>query len=210
MDRVTACLQKSIAVTLRINYTPENIDSLSSLIDDIVDLAVNSMSPLLTVRFHQVWQTTEIDLSKRIDELIETLIYHGIRALKPIFNNVYSPCYADFKNGALINFNGDVFRCTAIDFLNTPRDGFLTNDGEIIWENDSLQKRLQSRISNTACDSCRIQPICNGGCSQKALSTLDVKSCLLGFNEEKKDQIIRDRFVASLRMKQLQKIRLTK
>lgn len=190
---------------MRINYTPENIDSLSSLIDYIVDFADNSTLSLLTVRFHQVWQTTEIDLSSRIDELIEVLISHGIRALKPIFNNVYNPCYADFKNGALINFNGDVFRCTAIDFLNTQRDGFLTSDGEIIWENDSLQRRLDSRINNTACDSCRIQPICNGGCSQKALSALDTKSCLLGFSEERKDQIIRDRFVTSLHMKQLQK-----
>ena len=203
MKNIVKLLKRNISVTLRVNYTPENIHSIQDVTNDIIKIIPKDLRSLLIIRFHQVWQTASEDLSSEVDELIEYLIEQGIRALKPVFNNVYNPCYADYKNSALVNFNGDVFKCTAVDFLNTKRDGYLTKKGEIVWEDDSAEKRINSRFKSEACNNCRIQPICNGGCSQKALQFGSESYCIFGFDEAKKDQVIKDRFVASLHAKKI-------
>ena len=203
MNNINKLLKRNISVTLRINYTPENIHSIQDVANDVIETIHKDLRSLLIIRLHQVWQTTSEDLSSEIDDIIEYFVDHGIRALKPVFNNVYNPCYADYKHSALVNYNGDVFKCTAIDFLNTQREGYLANDGEIVWENDSVEKRLNSKFKSNACNSCRIRPICNGGCSQKALQFDSKSYCILGFDETKKDQVVKDRFVASLHAEKL-------
>lgn len=205
LKNIQRLLNSGISVTARINYTPSNIDSIRAVADDLVKLVDEETRPLLIVRLHQVWQTTDSDLTAEVEQIIMYLTSKGVKALKPLFNNVYRPCYADFQNSALVNFNGDVYKCTAVDFLNANRDGYLTENGVIIWENGSLEKRLTSRFKNEACSKCRIQPICNGGCSQKALNFESKSYCVLGFDETKKDQVIIDRFVASLHNKNLEK-----
>lgn len=206
LANIAKLLRSKISVTVRINYTPDNIDSLKEVADDLLNLLhIEDVDKLLVVRLHQVWQTTEEDLTSEVDAVVEYLCKHGIRALKPVFNNVISPCYADFKNSALINYNGDVFKCTAVDFLNAERDGYLKENGEIVWENNSLEKRVNSKFKNKACNDCRIQPICNGGCSQKALQFSSKNYCILNFDESRKDQIIKDRFVAHLQENNLEK-----
>lgn len=202
-NNIVKLLKRKISVTLRVNYTPENIHSIQNVSDDIIKVIPIELRYLLIVRFHQVWQTTNEDLSSKVDEQIEYLTEKGIIALKPIFNNVYNPCYADYKNSALINYNGDVFKCTAMDFLNAKRDGYLSQTGEIVWENNSAEKRLNSRFKNEFCNNCRIQPICNGGCSQKNLQGVSKDFCILGFDEAKIDQIIKDRFVAILHSRRI-------
>lgn len=205
-NNIVKLLKRKISVTIRVNYTPENIHSIHNVSDDIIKIIPKELRCLLIVRFHQVWQTTNVDLTSEVDEQIEYLTEKGIRALRPIFNNVYNPCYADYKNSALINYNGDVFKCTAVDFLNTKRDGYLSKNGEIVWENNSAEKRINSRFKNESCNNCRIQPICNGGCSQKALQWGGKNYCILGFDEAKKDKIIKDRFVALLHSKRINEI----
>ena len=44
---------------------------------------------------------------------------------------IYSPCYADRANSVIVNYNGDVYKCTACDFAKTKREGKLNEDGTI-------------------------------------------------------------------------------
>lgn len=199
LENIVKLLQKGISVTLRLNYTPENIHTMHSIVDDIVKIVPMNLRRILFVRLHQVWQTCGVEIVEDVDDLIESFIEHGILALKPVYNNVKSPCYADYKNSALVNFDGNVFKCTAVDFLNTQREGHLSPNGEIVWENDSLNRRVNAKFKNKACNECRIQPLCNGGCSQKAIHFASTNYCILDFDDAKKDRIIQDRFVANLR-----------
>lgn len=198
LQNIVCLLECEIPVTLRINYTQENISSIMGIAEDLKKHIQPNFYSFLDIRLHQVWQTANIDLTDPISEIWDAFHSMGFRVSKPLFNNVFSPCYADLEHSAVINYNGDVFKCTAIDFANTVRDGYLTIDGNIIWENESLQNRLNCRFQNTPCASCRIQPICNGGCSQKALVYRGQDYCVLGFDEKKKDQVILDRFKAYL------------
>lgn len=110
--------------------------------------------------------------------------------------NMCKPCYADKTNEALVNYNGDVFRCTARDFETFPRDGYLTNEGVIVWENDINNRRIMVKSQNKPCQTCRIMPLCCGGCTQKALDAQNKGEiyCVNEFSEETKDKVILDRF----------------
>lgn len=107
---------------------------------------------------------------------------------------ITNSCYADKLNQVTINYNGDVFKCTARDFKPSLREGYLDDDGKIIW-NENFQKRMfDSRFSNTFCQSCKILPLCNGGCSQHRLENLGIDYCIHNFDENEKLEIIKQKF----------------
>ena len=43
--------------------------------------------------------------------------------------------------------------------------------------------------------SCKILPLCNGGCSQSALENIDKEYCVFGFDENKKQDVIYQKFL---------------
>jgi uncharacterized protein len=98
----------------------------------------------------------------------------------------------------VINYNGDVFKCTARDFTTKRRDGFIDENGELVWENDSLNKRMNAKFKNKPCLKCRLLPVCNGGCSQHAIENIDENGeageyCVHEFDESRKDQVVFDK-----------------
>ena len=89
---------------------------------------------------------------------------------------------------------------------NVARDGYLTAEGSIKWENNSNEERLIKRLNSTvSCKTCRIQPLCNGGCSQNTLRCNYSDNCLFDMSEEQKDRIVLDRFAMHLRTQHLTK-----
>lgn len=199
LKNIVSLLKNEIPVTLRINYTSENLGSIHEIAEDLRKLLPKALLAKLRIRLHQVWQTADIDLSEEVEQIIEHLSVLNFQVDTPVFDNVFAPCYADYKHSAVINYNGDIYKCTAVDFLNRLRDGYLAENGELVWENDSLVKRMESRFKNPPCRSCRIQPICNGGCSQKAVDYSGQNYCVCSFSEDKKDQVVKERFSAYLR-----------
>lgn len=189
MKNIRMLLEHGISVTLRFNYTDKNVKTLKDVADDLSSLSLHQKS-LLYISFHQVWQTVNVNLEKDIKDIVEYYHSLGFKASTPIFDNVRNSCYADKKNNALINYNGDIFKCTAVDFENTQRYGVLNDEGFIIWENDSLNIRLNSKFKNEPCLKCRLLPICNGACTQKAIDFKNRDYCIFSFDEDKKDNVI--------------------
>lgn len=181
-------VKNKIPVTLRINCTHENINSLSEIASSFDDL--NQLDKYyLRIDLQVVWQEVKQDcLVELMDNIIDSFYNKGILATKMSFRDF---CYADKRNSCLINYNGDIFKCTAIDFENTPRDGYLKDDGSIIWENDSLERRISSKFRNKPCLSCRILPLCHGGCSKFTLR--DSEYCLYNYDEKRKDKVVLNR-----------------
>lgn len=113
-----------------------------------------------------------------------------------VLDNLINPCYADKKNEAVINYNGNVYKCTARDFSEENKYGELSEDGTINW-NEKLTKWENIKIQSKACQNCRILPLCGGGCHQINLESEGLNTCQMGFDDKKKDEIIMKRLYHS-------------
>ncbi|WP_134790028.1 SPASM domain-containing protein, partial [Flavobacterium psychrophilum] len=108
-------------------------------------------------------------------------------------DTVRSSCYADKRNHATLNYNGDVFKCTARDLESKSKEGYLNEEGIIEW-NEKFEDRMDSKFKNPPCLKCSILPICNGGCSQQAIEHKGIEYCVYNFDENRKLDIIKDKF----------------
>lgn len=108
-------------------------------------------------------------------------------------DSVRNSCYADKRNSATINYNGDIYKCTARDFTKANRAGYINEEGELVWENDYLTKRMDVKFKNKPCLTCKIMPLCNGGCSQHALESLiqGKEYCVFNGDENEKNKVIK-------------------
>ena len=195
VNNVKELAKSKVKVSLRINYTSENILSMMRIPRDFDDID-NETKSNIHVKLYRVWQDTGgADIEDSVNRVIDNFHSTGFQTHKNILDGINKSCYADKWNGAVINYNGDVFRCTARDFESSQREGFLEENGKIIWENDSQNRRRFVKFKNPSCLKCRILPICNGGCSQIALEKANKDYCIFHGSEEQKDRIILERLV---------------
>lgn len=108
--------------------------------------------------------------------------------------NVMQSCYGDKTNHVLINYQGDLFGCTARDFTNENRIGYLDDQGTPHYDKEKIHIRRVAKLGKAICKNCRIAPICGGGCRQKASEAFDYESCTMGYSEEDIDNKILDIF----------------
>jgi len=200
-DRIIAnikrCLKYNIHVICRINLSKETInDDLMQIILDFSDLSETEKNQI-SFSFHQVWQE-ETDLNDGILKTIEYFKNNGLQTNYARFSDtVQFSCYADKRNQATINFNGDVFKCTARDFKTENREGILMDDGNIQW-NEKYIERMNAKFKNPPCLKCSIMPVCNGSCSQKAIENKGKEYCVNSFDEKKKIDIIREKLIYAI------------
>ena len=165
-------------VTLRINYTDESIHTQFHNVLDIIPVEFRKQ---IFVQFHRVWQTYSTkEKSEEAKKLLKVnenaLRENGFNVSYSHYYSIFSGhvCYADRKNYANINFDGNVFRCTARDYTPQNSYGFLNEKGEIIWEEIKLQNIDYSPyFDNKKCLECKYLPLCGGPCFQKAISTIN-------------------------------------
>lgn len=134
-------MKHKIHVLLRINYTLHNILSVKNILADINDIPETDRK-YLRICFHRVWQ--DIDH----DEGNKTLIADIIESFKSEFdqtndsyhmNDMRYPCYGDKQGTVVVNYNGDVYKCTARNFSAENRYGILLSDGTIAWDQQKLE-----------------------------------------------------------------------
>lgn len=188
------CLKNELHVSARINISAETISDLLLIIEDFKDIT-NKDKEYLTFSFHEVWQE-EKNLTADISAIVNEFRYHNLKStyLGESSASIKASCYADKKNHATINYNGDVFKCTARDFDEGSREGVLDESGAITW-NQKYQKRIyDSRFSNKPCLECKILPVCNGGCSQHRMENHGIDYCVHNFDDHSKLQVVREKF----------------
>ena len=99
-------------------------------------------------------------------------------------------CYGDRENFIVINYNGDLYKCTARDFTPSNKEGLLTSDGELVW-NDRYKLRIALKKCYPVCHRCMLFPICHAGCTQNKLETLlQDKECLYKYTENQKMKLL--------------------
>lgn len=182
-------------VRLRINYTQSTVNTIKDIISDFSSVT-DDMKENILIDFHRVWQDkNSMDIIPEIRELANDFRNNGFKVLYNSLNEITNCCYADKKNTAIINFNGDVYKCSAKDFIKVNRDGFLNEEGQIIW-NESPQYRLSLKLDNKPCQRCRIAPLCGGGCTSFIINRKKEGQdyCLYNYDNDIIDKLILDRF----------------
>jgi len=187
-----------VSVILRINYTSKNVSDVNEILQDLDDIESNYRDRI-HIDFQRVWQDMDPTVNNDINDIIYGHIKHFLVSgykvsFHKIMDSVRNSCYADKKNHALINYNGDVFNCTARDFTSKKRSGILLLDGRIKWEDNSFERRMSAKFSKRICQNCRISPLCGGGCSQRALESHLDDNCIYSYNDDDINRIILDRF----------------
>lgn len=194
VNNIKLLCQAKLNVTMRINYTKTNLIGLEKILDSIVDMSAQDKE-YLYVSFHKVWQETDKNLEVRVIELMNIFEENGFKSTGNFVpDTLRASCYADKSNQATVNYNGEVFKCTARDFTTDKKEGVLNEDGEIMW-NGKYQERLDSKFKNPPCLKCSILPLCNGGCSQVAIENAGKEYCVYDFDEKVKNEIVLKKFM---------------
>lgn len=198
VNNIKLILKNEINVTVRLNISGDTFDdNVNGIIADFSHLTAEERK-FLNFSFHKVWQE-EKNIENEISELIDDFKTNKLstQTIDEV-DHVRNSCYADKKNQATINYNGEVFKCTARDFKSESKEGILQNDGSILW-NEKYYERMNAKFKNKPCLSCKILPICNGSCSQLALENRDEEYCVQDFDEDKKTMVVKNIFLNALK-----------
>lgn len=198
INNIFKLCKNNFHVSLRINYTKDKLNTVKDIYNDLLALE-KLYRKNIKVDFQRVWQTEDtLESREKVINLMNLFSTEGFRVSSVISNvdNVRNSCYADKSNQATINYDGNVFKCTARNFDKKNKEGILTEDGKIKW-NKKYYDRLNSKFKNKPCLTCRLLPICNGGCSQQALEHKD-DYCMFDFDEERKTEVVKNKFLLLL------------
>ena len=193
LANVAMLVGRGFGVTLRINYTKDNIDDMDAIVADLKRVGLSG-SDHLVVSLHRVWQAEEVE-AEVVQQKMRLLEDSGLpsNALFTHGKAITDPCYADKRNQVTINYNGDVFKCTARDFRSENREGVLKDDGDIDW-GGNLNSRMDLKFKNPPCLKCQILPLCNGGCTQVMKENIGRDYCVYKGGEAEKDGVVIARF----------------
>lgn len=190
LKNIKELTNNDIPVIIRFNYTKDNISDLPEIVSDLERLKINNK--MICIDIQRVWQTK---ISSHYDSL-ETIAQeyrHKIRkyGYNVLNNNVISAldniCYGCKKNHLVINYNGDLFRCTARDFKNEDRVGYINNEG-VFLDDDINMLNIHKLFGK--CKICRIAPLCGGGCYQRRKESNSMHDCIFNYSESDIDKYI--------------------
>lgn len=183
-------LDHKISVTLRINVTPENISDCSDILTWIQNLS-DEQKHYLSVNVQQVWQTAKTsNISIQVDNLLDSICQLGVYAYPAILDNLRRMCYADKANTLLVNSNGDIFKCTALDFKTEDRISNISSSTIAEDLSDHFKRLTEKRFANKSCIGCRIFPLCLGGCHRSVVDHTDNDYCIYNEDQTKINDII--------------------
>jgi uncharacterized protein len=189
VQNVKKALRHKVSVLLRLNYTEENIRSFYDVIDEFCEIQLDVKREKLVIACHRIWQSPD---SLQLREEVRNLV----KAFRDVDFTVEEPfllskdrCYADRLNTIVVNYDGGIYKCTARDFTTQKRDGYLNNDGHIVWDTPH-QERISSMEKFTYCYRCPIFPLCHAGCSQNRMETSHTDTCMKGYTQEQIQQLL--------------------
>lgn len=191
LKNINYAISKGISFNIRCNYNIENIDSFKKLVNDISHLP-HLDSELISFSLQKVWQSAYTrELDNKVDilkKVIDDKKLHVNIATKEIADF----CYADYKNSIVINYNGDIYKCTARDFNKINSIGEIKNDGSINY-NHNREKLYSKLFFFKDCDSCILLPICRI-CIQARIEHKNKIYCFKNIPEEDKQRQIQRHF----------------
>ena len=164
-------------VTVRINFNDTNLKSIPDLLDKFPKKHRNQ----LRVSFEPIFGDCSVSAVDNIsnDEISESLAKYYEYAKTIGYDVVFGEanihtgklvyCYAERENQVLINFNGDIFKCSVSDFYPNERFGYISENGKLV-KNDIWKDWENYPLFDDICYSCKYLPLCMGGCRKSRIS----------------------------------------
>lgn len=173
-NNIILLVQKSpkIKVSLRINFNHTNIN----LIPELLKMFPKEYTKQLRLALEPIFGSKEFNAAENLNSteitskmaeyygLAKTLGYDVNIAKSTVESGKLVFCYAERKNQYIINFNGDVFKCSVINFETSNRIGYISKSGKFIKELNNWKQWMDLPLFDRICMKCRYIPICMGGC----------------------------------------------
>ena len=172
-------------VKLRINYDASNIDRVSELLT-LFPVALRGQINIVLERIFGEEFSNYSDngnLSVKVESIYQMARNLGyIVTMDSLSSKRYTYCYADRLSQYVVNFNGDIFKCTVDKFKSSDRLGYLNSLGEISWEDERISDWHEVASFESKCYECKFLPMCMGGCRKvRAKEGTVGDSCKLPF-----------------------------
>lgn len=160
---------RRIKISLRVNYNQHNINFIPELLD-VFPSAIRSQ---LRVVYEPIFGESSISATENMShseisaaindyyDLAESLGYDVSLGSIGVGKLVY--CYAERANQYIVNFNGDVFKCSVMDFDPSTRVGRIDADGQFVTA-PGWSDWFNMELFDIKCESCSFLPLCMGGC----------------------------------------------
>lgn len=191
LDHVKTALTKGLQVTIRCNFDQNNLTSFRGLIDDLSDMCPDHFDKL-RFDFQKIWQTRVTqELSDNLEEIRDHLAKVSNKSTKRRTVTPNTFCYGDYHNSIVVNYDGSLHKCTAIDFSRATPIGHITPEGALSIMNNpySFENRLRG-----VCRSCRLFPVCTVCIEAKINNPMD--KCPIDISNEDIGRQIMNRFEA--------------
>lgn len=159
----------NIHMTLRINYTPDNINGIHKIIESFPKEIRNKIQ----IFPQKIWQTKkDINYVDNVTFLkLEDFENKGYRIDSSFIEGGRGiSCYTENRLQFVINFDGKVFKCTARDFATGETSiGHINDKGNFIPNSYYYRYFTSSGFENDKCLKCEYLPSCLGICIQKKI-----------------------------------------
>lgn len=171
-------MDKRVNIALRVNFNHTNINA----IPELLELFPENVRPQLRIVYEPIFGgcgASAIDniprgeMSKAITGHYSTAKDKGYSVIMGGLNVgrlVY--CYAERVNQMVINYNGDVFKCSVRDFEPHERVGFIDADGRFVKDGEEWDRWFGIETFDKKCETCKFLPLCMGGCRSKRLERI--------------------------------------
>ena len=188
LSSIKLLTDNNMRVVLRLNLTKDNIDSAYGIVDELRDLSEHNKRRIALL-CQQVWQDVPSgSLSREFIDIEKSFESIGIHPFRSEFNVSIQGCYADQLNCAVINYNGDIFKCSAVDYESKNSLGNLKHIDFFNTLESQYEKFYMLRTTNLRCRECRILPLCMKGCYNRVVT--NAQDCLYPDDSQKDDIIM--------------------
>lgn len=167
-----ASYNKTVIISLRINFNHTNFESIPELLHQFPE----NIRKQLRVTLEPIFGNCSINAVDNIDNakisvhlsnyyaMAKDLGYDVVHALQLMDTGRLVYCYAERVHQYIVNYNGDIFKCSVGNFTREERIGFLNAEGEFLKEEVHYSKWFKRNNFEDKCYPCQYLPVCMGGC----------------------------------------------
>ncbi len=175
MENIKKCLNNGIAVVLRCNINKNN-ENVAPLLEYLKNN--NMKNKKLSLHFNEatkhdvsytdedIFYDTQSEYANKLLSIYKELVKYGYNI--PLYPRISVGCAFDKINNFLIDVDSSIYQCSSCDDERLFYLGEIQNDGRLnINKAVQYEKLLYEPFENPECLSCKVLPMCLGGCSYK-------------------------------------------
>ncbi len=170
---------KRVKISLRVNFNHHNFTSIPELLKLFPDDIRHSLRIVYEPIFGEKCLSAMENISNT--EISSTMIEYYRLAKNMGYDVVLGSvgtgklvyCYAERENQFVINYNGDIFKCSVCGFNSEKRFGSLNSEGKVVLNEKQWNKWFGIEAFEEKCYSCKFLPLCMGGCRKTRLEHAD-------------------------------------